>query len=257
MIHSMFQIITLNVQLEFILFFIFIALLTGEFLILFIYYVKGGFQKENTKSDLNLLILVFNFIYFGLSFINLFIFIISFSILLYWTSYIYIKSEFSNENDVLLQINWFWLLVFFFMLHFYFRISISYTLNELIFSSILLMMFILWLYFLFNRYLFNKKRAVSFRNKAREELDKKKYEKALNFLKEAVQASNNIIGITKLETQLEIEFKYMETTIKEGNFKNLENILPETINQKTQILTYFFINSFLTFLISFFLIFIC
>ena len=142
------------------------------------------------------------------------------------------------------------------MLHFYFRISISYTLNELIFSSILLMMFILWLYFLFNRYLFNKKRAVSFRNKAREELDKKKYEKALNFLKEALQASNNIIGITKLENQLEIEFKNMETIIKENNFKNLENILPETINQKTQILTFFFINSFVTFLISFFLIFI-
>lgn len=256
MIYSMFQIFILNVQLEFILFFIFIALLTGEFLILFIYYVKGGFQKENTKSDLNLLILVFNFIYFGLSFINLFIFIISFSILLYWTSYIYVKSEFSNKNDGLLQINWYWLLVFFYMLHFYFKISSSYTLNELIFSSILQMMFILWLYFLFNRYLINKKRAVSFRNKAREELDKRKYEKALNFLKEAVQASNNIIGITKLETQLEIEFKNIETTIKEGNFKNLENLLSETINQKTQILTYFFINSILTFLISFFLIFI-
>ena len=256
MIHSMFQIFILNVQLEFILFFIFIALLTGEFLILFIYYVKGGFQKENTKSDLNLLILVFNFIYLGLSFINLFILIISFSILLYWTSYIYVKSEFSNKNDGLLQINWYWLLVFFYMLYFYFKISSSYTLNELIFSSILQMMFILWLYFLFNRYLINKKRAVSFRNKAREELDKRKYEKALNFLKEAVQASNNIIGITKLETQLEIEFKNIETTIKEGNFKNLENLLSETINQKTQILTYFFINSILTFLISFFLIFI-
>jgi len=252
----MFQIFILNVQLEFILFFIFIALLTGEFLILFIYYIRGGFQKENTKSDLNLLILVFNFIYLGLSFINLFILIISFSILLYWTSYIYVKSEFSNKNDSLLQINWYWLLVFSYMLHFYFRISISYTLNELIFSSILLMMFILWLYFLFNRYLFNKKRAVSFRNKAREELDKKKYEKALNFLKEALQASNNIIGITKLENQLEIEFKNMETIIKENNFKNLENILPKTINQKTQILTFFFINSFVTFLISFFLIFI-
>jgi hypothetical protein len=142
------------------------------------------------------------------------------------------------------------------MLYFYFRISNSYALNELIFSSILQMMFILWLSFLFNRYLFNKKRAVSFRNKAREELDKKKYEKALNFLKEAVQASNNIIGITKLETQLQIEFKNMETTIKEGNFKNLENILPETIKQKTQILTHFFIYSILIFLISFFLIFI-
>ncbi|GAJ19460.1 unnamed protein product, partial [marine sediment metagenome] len=78
------------------------ALLTGEFLILFIYYVKGGFQKENTKSGLNFLILIFYFIYFGLSFINLFIFIISFSILFYWTSYIYVKSEFSNKNDGLL-----------------------------------------------------------------------------------------------------------------------------------------------------------
>lgn len=252
----MLQIFILNVQLEFILFFIFIALLAGEFLILFIYYVKGGFQKENTKSDLNFLILVFNFIYFCLSFINLFIFIISFSILLYWTSYIYVKSEFSNKNDSLLQINYYCFLVFFYMLYFYFRISNSYALNELIFSSILQMMFILWLSFLFNRYLFNKKRAVSFRNKAREELDKKKYEKALNFLKEAVQASNNIIGITKLETQLQIEFKNMETTIKEGNFKNLENILPETIKQKTQILTHFFIYSILIFLISFFLIFI-
>lgn len=251
----MLQIFILNVQLEFISFFIFIALLAGEFLILFIYYVKGGFQKENTKSGLNFLILVFYFIYFGLSFVNLFIFIISFSILFYWTTYIYAKSEFSNKNDGLLQINWYWFLVFFYMLHFYFKIFNSNTPNELIFSSIIRMMFVLWLYYWFNRYLFHKKRAVSFRNKAREELDKKKYEKALNFLKEAVQASNNIIGITKLETQLEIEFKNMETTIKEGNFKNLENILPETINQKTQILAYFIICSILTFLISFFLIF--
>ena len=256
MIHSMFQIFILNVKLEFLSFLIFIALLTGEFLILFIYYVKGGFQKENTKSGLNFLILIFYFIYFGLSFINLFIFIISFSILLYWGSYTYVKSEFSNKNDGLLQINWYWLLVFLYMLYFYLKISSSFTINELIFSSILVMMFILFQYFTFNRYLINKKRAVSFRNKAREELYKKKYEKALNFLKEAVQASNNIIGITKLETQLEREFKNMEATIKEGNFKNLENILPEIINQKTQILTYFIICSICILTIIFVLIFI-
>lgn len=252
MIHSMFQIFILNVQLEFLSFLIFIALLTGEFLILFIYYVKGGFQEENTKSGLNFLILVFYFIYFGLSFVNLFIFIISFSITFYWTSYIYVKSEFSNKNDGLLQINWYWFLVFFYMLYFYFK-NFN-TLNELIFSSIIRMIFVLWLYYSFNRYLFNKKRAVSFRNKAREELDKKKYEEALNFLKEAVKASNNIIGITKLENQLEIEFKNMETNIKEGNFKNLENILPEIINQKTQILTYFIIGSICIFIIILFLI---
>ena len=255
MIHSMFQIFILNVQLEFLSFLIFIALLTGEFLILFIYYVKGGFQKENTKSGLNFLILVFYFIYFGLSFINLFIFIISFSITFYWTTYIYVKSEFSNKNDGLLQINWYWSLVFFYMYMLYFYFKNFNTLNELIFSSIIQMMFVLTGYYLFNRYLFNKKKAVSFRNKAREELGKKKYEEALNFLKEAVQASNNIIGITKLETQLEIEFKNMETTIKEGNFKNIENIVPENINQNTQILTYVIFSSILTFLISFFLIF--
>jgi len=229
--------------------------LAGEFLILFIYYVKGGFQKENTKSGLNFLILVFYFIYFGLSFINLFIFIISFSILLYWGSYTYVKSEFSNKNDGLLQINWYWSSVFFYMNMLYFYFKNFNTLNELIFSSIIQMMLVLWLYFVFHRYLFNKKRAVSFRNKAREELDKKKYEKALNFLKEAVQASNNIIGITKLETQLEREFKNMETTIKEGNFKNLENILPEIINQKNQILTYFFVCSIGIFIIILVLIF--
>lgn len=256
MIHSMFQIFILNVQLEFLSFLIFIALLTGEFLILFIYYVKGGFQKENTKSGLNFLILIFYFIYFGLSFINLFIFIISFSITIYWTSYTYVKSEFSNKNDGLLQINWYWSLVFFYMYFFYLKNFNSYTPNEIIPSSIIQMMLVLWFYYLFHRYLFNKKRAVSFRNKAREELYKKKYEKALNFLKEAVQASNNIIGITKLETQLEREFRNMETAIKEGNFKNLENILPEIINQKTQILTGLIISSILTFLISFFLIFI-
>jgi len=254
MIHSMLQIFILNVQLEFISFFIFIALLAGEFLILFIYYVKGGFQKENTKSGLNFLILVFYFIYFGLSFVNLFIFVISFSILFYWASYTYVKSEFSNKNDGLLQINWYWLLVFFYMYIVYFYYS-SYTPNEHIFSSIIQMMLVLWVYYLFHRYLFNKKKAVTFRNKAREELEKKNYEEALNFLKEAVQASNNIIGITKLENQLEIEFKNMETTIKEGNFKNLENILPEIINQKTQILTYFFVCSIVIFIIILFLIF--
>jgi len=255
MIHSMFQIFILNVQLEFLSFIIFIALLAGEFLILFIYYVKGGFQKENTKSGLNFLILIFNFIYFGLSFINLFIFIISFSILFYWTTYTYVKSEFSNKNDGLLQINLYWFLVFFYMLFLYLEIFNSYTPNELIFSSIIRMMFVLWMYYLFNRYLFHKKRAVSFRNKAREELDKKKYEEALNFLKEAVQASNSIIGITKLENQLEIEFKNMETTIKEGNFKNLENILPEIINQKTKMLAYFITCSICIFIIILFLIF--
>jgi len=251
----MLQIFILNVQLEFISFFIFITLLAGEFLILFVYYVKGGFQKENAKSGLYFLILVFYFIYFGLSFINLFIFIISFSILFYWSTYTYVKSEFSNKNDGLLQINLYWFLVFYYMLLLYLEIFNSYTPNELIFSSIIRMMFVLWLYYTFNRYLFNKKKAVSFRNKAREELDKKKYEEALNFLKEAVQASNNIIGITKLETQLEIEFKNMETAIKEGNFKNLENILPEIINQKTQILTYFFVCSIVIFIIILFLIF--
>jgi len=257
MIHSMLQIFILNVQLEFISFFIFIALLAGEFLILFIYYVKGGFQKENTKSGLNFLILVFYFIYFGLSFINLFIFIISFSILLYWGSYTYVKSEFSNKNDGLLQINYYWSSVFFYMymLYFYFKNFNSNTPNGLIFSSIIHLMLVLWLYFVFHRYLFNKKRAVSFRNKAREELDQKKYEKALNFLKEAVQASNNIIGITKLETQLEIELNNMETAIKEGNFENLENILPEIINQKNQILTYFFVCSIGIFIIILVLIF--
>ncbi len=255
MIHSMLQIFILNVQLEFISFFIFIALLAGEFLVLFIYYVKGGFQKEDTKSGLNFLILVFYFIYFGLSFINLFIFIISFSILLYWGSYIYVKSEFSNKNDGLLQINYYWSSVFFYMYMLYFYFKNFNTLNGLILSSIIQMMLVLWLYFVFHRYLFNKKRAVSFRNKAREELDKKKYNKALNFLKEAVQASNNIIGITKLETQLEREFKNMETAIKEGNFKNLENILPEIINQKTQILTYFSICSICIFIIILVLIF--
>jgi len=252
----MLQIFILNVQLEFISFFIFITLLAGEFLILFVYYVKGGFQKENAKSGLYFLILVFYFIYFGLSFINLFIFIISFSILFYWSTYTYVKSEFSNKNDGLLQINLYWFLVFYYMLLLYLEIFNSYTPNELIFSSIIRMMFVLWLYYTFNRYLFNKKKAVSFRNKAREELDKKKYEEALNFLKEAVQASNNIIGITKLETQLEIEFKNMETAIKEGNFKNLENILPEIINQKTQILAYFIICSIFIFIIVLFLIFI-
>jgi len=252
----MLQIFILNVQLEFISFFIFITLLAGEFLILFVYYVKGGFQKENAKSGLYFLILVFYFIYFGLSFVNLFIFVISFSILFYWASYTYVKSEFSNKNDGLLQINLYWFLVFYYMLLLYLEIFNSYTPNELIFSSIIRMMFVLWLYYTFNRYLFNKKKAVSFRNKAREELDKKKYEEALNFLKEAVQASNNIIGITKLETQLEIEFKNMETAIKEGNFKNLENILPEIINQKTQILAYFIICSIFIFIIVLFLIFI-
>jgi len=252
----MLQIFIFNAQLGIIPFFIFIALLTGEFLILFIYYVKEGFQKEETKSNLNFIILVFNIIYFILSFINLFVFIIYFGILLYWTSYIYIKSEFSNKNDGLLQINWYWLLVFFYMYFFYLKNFDSYTPNEIISASIIQMMLVLWFYYQFHRYLFNKKRAVSFRNKAREELDKKKYEEALNFLKEAVQASNNIIGITKLETQLEIELKNMESAIKEGNFKNLENILPETINQKTQILTGLIICSILTFLISFFLIFI-
>ncbi len=252
----MLQIFILNVQLEFISFFIFITLLAGEFLILFVYYVKGGFQKENAKSGLYFLILVFYFIYFGLSFINLFIFVISFSILFYWSSYIYVKSEFSNKNDGLLQINWYWSSVFFYMYMLYFYFKNFNTLNGLIFSSIIQMMLVLWLYFTFNRYLFNKKKAVSFRNKAREELDKKKYEEALNFLKEAVQASNNIIGITKLETQLEIEFKNMETAIKEGNFKNLENILPEIINQKTQILAYFIICSIFIFIIVLFLIFI-
>jgi len=176
--------------------------------------------------------------------------------LFYWASYTYVKSEFSNKNDGLLQINLYWFLVFYYMLLLYLEIFNSYTPNELIFSSIIRMMFVLWLYYTFNRYLFNKKKAVSFRNKAREELDKKKYEEALNFLKEAVQASNNIIGITKLETQLEIEFKNMETAIKEGNFKNLENILPEIINQKTQILAYFIICSIFIFIIVLFLIFI-
>ena len=252
----MFQIFIFDSQLVLISFFIFIVLLTGELLILSQYYLKGGFQKENTKSNLNFLIVVLNIIYFGLSFINLFVFLISISVLTYWVCYLLIKSEFSNKNDSLLQINFYWILAFLYVLFSYYGNVNLNNPNEIIIYSSFVMLFILWNCYSFNRYLIYKKRAISFRNKSRAEIPKKNYNKALNYLGKAVQASNKIWGITKIENQLKIEFNNLETTIKEGNFNNLERIVLENVNQKTQMLIIFFICTICIFLINFFLIFI-
>ncbi len=230
-------------------FFIFFTL---EVLILSYYYAKGGFQKESTRESIAFLISIFNLIYLILSMANKIVVLISISYAFYILCYLYPKSQFSNDNDGIVKSITYFTFIYVYIAFFYFIVDLdTATITLIMGRSVFLLFFILLSLYKFNQYLVNKKKAIKYRIKARNELLNQNYEKALYILGKAVKFANNIWVINRTENQLNLEAIKLDKDIKEGNFEDIENLIPEKLNQKKQITGWFIgCTIFLIFIIS-------
>ena len=225
----MFQTFSIDNNLAFISFFVVLGLLILEFIIVIVNKLKRN------RYNINVLILLFNIVYIYLNVLNPLNFIITAIIVFYWTFYLFVRSQFSNTNIVLLQINFYTVLTYFYVLNFH--VDANLFIDDII-SSISLLMLILLACFSFNQYLIHKKNVVSHRNKAIEALKNGEYESSLSNLKKAVQSSDKL-GLLKVPDQLNSEFKNLKSKIKNQNFENIEHIIPIKVNQKTQLIIWF------------------
>lgn len=238
----MFQFFVLGESFVFIIFWVFLFLLTGEIFILFMIYKKKGFEEEKPRKVIYFIVILANLIYFTISLLNHFVLTISNCILAYCTTYIFVKSQFSNKIDALLRIILYSFLAFHFlsMSNLYLNTGNVDFIVKVIPVVVRTIIFGLFYIYLFNRYIINKKKAVSFRNNAREELINENYDKALICLNSAVHYSNKIflgaLVTSNLERIVKMESETLDAFLKGNEPKNLKNIILEKIDQKNQIL---------------------
>ena len=235
----MLKIFLIDENLASVSFFVLLVLVTLELIIVIANKLKGNRYK------INVLILLFNIVYIYLSSLNPLNFIITLIIVFYWTFYLFVRSQFLDSNDILLQINFYTVLTY---LH-VFRLHVDANLFiDNIISSIPLLMLTFLACFHFNQYLIHKKNVVSYRNKAIEALKNGEYESSLSHLEKAVQFSEKL-GLLKVPDQLNSEFKILKSKIKNQNFENIERTIPKKVDQKTQLIVWFSFVSLFLFLI--------